>query len=244
MIRFVFLLITMFFATNQAMAQERVKPVTGVKPIVVELFTSEGCSSCPPADAYMGELVRQKDVLALTFHVDYWDYIGWKDRFADPAYTQRQRYYASVFGSHTVYTPQMVVGGALDVVGSDKEGVGQALNVARARLTTYEISLEKRGDAYYAILPEAPISGAANIWAIAYESQDASQADAGENAGRHLPSFNIARNLKLIGQWNGQQTEFAIPALAKDKVPDGIAILANLNQSGQIVAATAFHPAP
>src|SRR5438105_11263765 len=88
-------------------------------PVVIELFTSQGCESCPPADAYLGELARRADVVALAFHVDYWDYIGWKDPYASSAATARQRGYAAALGARVVYTPQMVIQGAAHEVGSD-----------------------------------------------------------------------------------------------------------------------------
>ena len=99
-----------------------VKLTTMPAPIVVELFTSEGCSSCPPADALLGDLRQRQYVLPLSFHVDYWDYIGWKDRFGDAAFTRRQYAYAEAQGNSMVYTPQMIIAGAIDVVGSDQIG--------------------------------------------------------------------------------------------------------------------------
>lgn len=232
----------MMISSMPLYAEEKIKSLTSVKPIVVELFTSEGCSSCPPADSYMGELAKRTDLLPLTFHVDYWDYIGWKDRFADPAYTQRQRYYANVFGSHTVYTPQMVIGGALDVVGSDKESVTQALDTVKTRLTTYDIVLEKDGNALMANFPEAPINGIASVWLVAYQKEGASQASAGENAGRKLHTFNVVRQMMMVGKWEGNAMQIVLPKLDPAQDIDGLAIIANLNQTGQIVAATAFAP--
>src|SRR4051812_23601410 len=91
--------------------RELIRPETESRPVVIELFTSQGCSSCPPADSYLGQLARRTDVLPLSYHVDYWDYIGWKDQFADPAYVGRQRAYAMTLGHHMVYTPQVVVAG-------------------------------------------------------------------------------------------------------------------------------------
>ncbi|HWA47919.1 MAG TPA: DUF1223 domain-containing protein, partial [Dongiaceae bacterium] len=104
-----------------------VKLTTMPAPIVVELFTSEGCSSCPPANELLGELRQRQYVLPLSFHVDYWDYIGWKDRFGDPGFTRRQYAYAEAQGNSMVYTPQMIIAGAIDVVGSDRAEVDKAL---------------------------------------------------------------------------------------------------------------------
>ena len=101
------------------------------RPIVVELFTSEGCSSCPPADALLGELATRPNVLALSFHVDYWDRLGWKDPFSSPEATARQQHYARLLGLDTVYTPQIVVDGSWEAVGSDQAAVERALDQAR-----------------------------------------------------------------------------------------------------------------
>src|SRR5438477_10316699 len=103
----------------------------GERPIVVELFTSEGCSSCPPADVLLAELARRPDVLALSFHVDYWDRLGWKDPFSSRAATDRQNRYAKLLALHTVYTPQIVVDGKWEAVGSDRADVERALDLAR-----------------------------------------------------------------------------------------------------------------
>src|ERR1700746_3918568 len=108
-----------------------VSAAAGGRPIVVELFTSEGCSSCPPADALLAELAGRPDLLALSFHVDYWDGLGWKDPFSSPDATRRQRGYADLLGLATVYTPQMVVDGRWQAVGSDRSEVEQALGSAR-----------------------------------------------------------------------------------------------------------------
>src|SRR3954454_20934040 len=106
-----------------ASGDQRVPPTADETPVVVELFTSQGCSSCPPADALLGELSSRKDVLALAFHVDYWDYIGWRDSFAFPQATDRQYSYGHALGLNMVYTPQMVIDGARDAVGSDEAAV-------------------------------------------------------------------------------------------------------------------------
>src|ERR1041384_5281990 len=127
-------------------------------PMVVELFTSEGCSSCPPADALLGELTQRQYVLPLSFPVYSWDYIGWKDRFADPLFTRRQYAYAQAQGSSMVYTPQMIVAGAIDVVGSDRKAVEKALKTAYTRNEMYSIHVMRKEDGkVVAQFPEAPI---------------------------------------------------------------------------------------
>jgi hypothetical protein len=138
-------------------------------PMVVELFTSQGCSSCPPADAFLGELAQREDVIALAFHVDYWDYIGWKDKFADPLFTTRQRAYAEAQGSSMVYTPQMIVAGAIDVVGSDRKAVEKALKTAYTRNTMYRIQVGRDANGRVVVqFPEAPIGVPATVWLVNY----------------------------------------------------------------------------
>src|SRR5437660_3791491 len=121
------------FAITPAQAGERL--------IVVELFTSEGCSSCPPADALLAELAGRPDVLALSFHVDYWDRLGWKDPFSSPQATRRQHGYAELLGLATIYTPQMVVDGKWQAVGSDRSDVEQALGSARRKRDEVPVAL-------------------------------------------------------------------------------------------------------
>jgi hypothetical protein len=213
-------------------------------PMVVELFTSEGCSSCPPADALLGELTQRQYVLPLSFHVDYWDYIGWKDRFADPLFTQRQRAYAEVQGSSMVYTPQMIIAGAIDVVGSDRKAVEQALKRAYTRNTMYRIQVVREKDgSIVAQFPEAPIGVPATIWLLTYQKSAESKVKAGENAGRTLMTYNVVRSLQKVGMWHGPATEIELkldPA-AKANSPDACAIIANQAEHGPIIAAAAFN---
>jgi hypothetical protein len=212
-------------------------------PMVVELFTSEGCSSCPPADELLGELTQRQFVLPLSFHVDYWDYIGWKDRFGDPLFTQRQRAYAEAQGSSMVYTPQMIVAGAIDVVGSDRKAVDKALRTAYTRNTMYRIHVMREQDGrVVAQFPEAPIGVPATIWLVTYQKSAESHVKTGENAGRSLMTYNVVRSLQKVGMWYGPATEIALkldPA-AKANSPDACAIIANQAEHGPIIAAAAF----
>lgn len=220
-----------------------VKLTTMPAPIVVELFTSEGCSSCPPADALLGDLRQRQYVLPLSFHVDYWDYIGWKDRFGDPAFTRRQQSYAEAQGKAMVYTPQMIIAGAIDVVGSDRAEVDKALKTAYTRNSMYRIQVLREDDGkVVAHFPEAPIGVPATVWLVTYQKSAESHVKAGENAGHHLKTFNVVRSLQKVGMWTGAATEIELKldAAAKANSPDACAIIANQAEHGPIVAAAGF----
>ena len=213
-------------------------------PMVVELFTSEGCSSCPPADELLGELAQRQYVLPLSFHVDYWDYIGWKDQFADAAYTKRQYAYAEAQGSSMVYTPQMIVAGAIDVVGSDRKAVEKALKVAYTRNAMYGIHVMRENDGrIVAQFPKAPIGVPATVWLVTYKRSAQSHVKAGENAGRKLATYNVVRSLQKVGMWTGEATEIELKldAAERAKSPDACALIANQAEFGPIVAAAAFN---
>jgi hypothetical protein len=213
-------------------------------PMVVELFTSEGCSSCPPADELLGELTRRQFVLPLSFHVDYWDYIGWKDRFGNPLFTQRQRAYAEAQGSSMVYTPQMIVAGAIDVVGSDRKAVEKALDTAYTRNTMYRLQIghDPKGRVI-AQFPEAPIGVPATVWLVTYQKSAESKVKSGENSGRDLMTYNVVRSLQKVGMWYGPATEIELKLdpQAKANSPDACAVIANQAEHGPIIAAAAFN---
>lgn len=177
----------------------RAEPAT--RPIVVELFTSQGCSSCPPADALLRDLSRQRaDVLALAFHVTYWDRLGWPDPFALPAATERQRGYAGISHAGTIYTPQMVVDGTRDVVGSDQRGVQAALAAARPVAAAH---LAVREDPAGVTITVAAGIGKGRIMLIGYDPEHRTQVARGENAGRALVEANIVRAVDMAGAWTG-----------------------------------------
>ena len=229
--------------TAPAHSYAAVKLTTMPAPIVVELFTSEGCSSCPPADALLGELRNRQYVLPLSFHVDYWDYIGWKDRFGDPAFTRRQQSYAEAQGNSMVYTPQMIVAGAIDVVGSDRAEVDKALKKAYTRNAMYRIQVLREDDGkVVAQFPDAPIGVPATIWLVTYQKSAESHVKAGENAGQSLKTYNVVRSLQKVGMWTGAATEIELKldAAAKAGSPDACAIIANQAEHGPIVAAAGF----
>jgi hypothetical protein len=224
--------------------RELIHPETESRPVVIELFTSQGCSSCPPADSYLGQLARRKDVLPLSYHVDYWDYIGWKDEFADPAYVGRQRAYAMTLGQHMVYTPQVVVAGAVDAQGADRGFIEQKIREAKVRQRMYPLEVVRDAKTGQVLLqlPEAQLPVPATIWLVTYEYQDKAAIDRGVNSGRTLDSFNTVRSLQKVAVWNGHAA--TIPLQLNDKAkaakPNACAIVANLADYGPVVAAIAF----
>jgi hypothetical protein len=224
--------------------RELIRPETEARPIVIELFTAQGCANCPAADAYLGQLARRKDVLPLSFHVDYWDYIGWKDQFADPAYVGRQRAYAMTLGQHMVYTPQVVVAGASDAQGANRAIIEQRIREAKARQRMYPIEVVRDPQTSQVLLelPEARLPVPATIWLVTYQYKDVAAIDRGENVGRKSESFNTVRSLQKVAVWNGHRTTLPLQLDAKAKAakPEGCAIIANLADYGPVVAAIAF----
>jgi hypothetical protein len=177
-------------------------------PVVVELFTSQGCYSCPPADKYVGVLKQRDNVIALAYHVDYWDYIGWKDPFATPTNTQRQRGYSKAMGLWSIYTPQMVIDGRLEGVGSrtseisDKIGRVSSMNLAdrvsvpvTLQAAAGTLSIKVEGGA-------APKGG--DIWLVTYDDEKTTAIPRGENAGKTVTEYNIVSGVWRLGEWNGR----------------------------------------
>ncbi len=172
-------------------------------PVVVELYTSQGCSSCPPADAILHELAARDDVIALALHVDYWDYIGWKDEFASPAYTERQRQYARVANARTIYTPQMVIGGRDHVVGAKPMEMTDAIRAHQRNQTGFSVDLRRTGDtlrieAQGRRAPSAPLV----VQLVRYDPEETVEIRRGENAGRTLSYANIVESWQVLGQWD------------------------------------------
>ena len=205
---------------------------------VVELFTSQGCSSCPPADALLAELADRENILALSLHVDYWDYIGWKDPFASPLHTQRQRVYSQVFGKRYVYTPQMVVNGALEMTGSDRATV---LERIAAVPPADRVSLAVRDDGAGKVtvsVPRTADAEDATVWLVFYDNEHVTAVKRGENRGRTIRNRNVVRGFQRIGMWHGQAME--LPVMISELSPDGgdsCAVLLQSQRTGRILAA-------
>lgn len=181
------------------------------RPIVVELFTSEGCSSCPPADALLAELAAQPDVLALSLHIDYWDRLGWKDPYSSAEATERQRRYARLLDLGGVYTPQMVVDGRWQAVGSDRSAVENALAKARGGRAPVPMTLAlDRGRAQVG-LGAGGNAGPAAIWLIGFDRRRVDAIAGGENSGRTLTHVDVVRGFAKIGRFTGSASTIAVP---------------------------------
>lgn len=199
------------FFTSAAMADE--KPL-----VVLELFTSQGCSNCPPADALVAELAARDDVLPLALHVDYWDYIGWADSFAQPEYTARQKGYARAAGHGSIYTPQMVIGGIDHVVGFKPMKVAALLQAHGEKPAEVEIRAEIVDGAFRItcnpVETGAP-KGRMNIDLVTFIPQATVKIRSGENAGETITYANIVTGWERLGVWTGE-TDFAVMAPASN----------------------------
>jgi hypothetical protein len=172
------------------------------RPVVVELFTSQGCNSCPPANAFLNEMSKQRrDVLALAFHVTYWDRLGWKDPFSMEAATRRQDVYGRRFGDGS-YTPEMVVDGAASMVGSARGEVNSAIeNAKRNSRTAASVSVTKNGE--QVSIEVGAGNGSGNILLIGFDHEHTTAVGRGENSGRTLVEANVVRSIRSVGQWSG-----------------------------------------
>jgi len=181
------------------------------RPIVVELFTSEGCSSCPPADALLAELASRPNVLALSFHVDYWDGLGWKDPFSSREATQRQERYRALLDLATIYTPQIIVDGRWQAVGSDHAEVEHALELARQDRHDIPVTLAVNASNAQIKLRAASDAAAASVLLVGFDRRHASAVKGGENSGHTLTHADVVRGVDEVGQFSGNPSEFTAP---------------------------------
>ena len=171
-------------------------------PVVVELYTSQGCSSCPPADAMLHDLAKRDDVIALALHVDYWDYIGWKDVFGRPENTARQHAYARAANATTVYTPQMVINGSDDVVGNRPRDVADLIARHKGKAAVIALTVTRRGD-MLSIRAEPPANPVgATVQLARYTPSTRVAIKRGENAGHTFDYANVVTELRVLGEWD------------------------------------------
>lgn len=203
-------------------------------PVVVELYTSQGCSSCPPADAYLHqELSARDDVIALALHVDYWDYIGWKDSFASPQYTQRQHRYAHAAGHRSVYTPQMIINGKDHVVGTHPDRVERFIAAQKQAERNVSLALERTGSVVQ-IRATSAVSAPMQVHVVRYRAAEKVSIKRGENAGRVLTYSNIVDDWKMVKNWNGA-AELSLDLSVEGDAP--VVVLIQHENGGPIEAA-------
>jgi hypothetical protein len=196
---------------------------------VVELFTSQGCSSCPPADAVLAELSREPDIVALSFPVNYWDYLGWKDTLAHKAFTERQKAYAHARRDRQVYTPQMIINGTEPCIGSDRARVEASIREATGTQTALPLAvdLKEHNGTVTIEVQETATSDmrAAEVWVLPVLRRHTVPIERGENRGRTVTYANVVRGLKRIGEWRGGSARYEVPLEAARGGADGYVVL-------------------
>ena len=215
------------FAASVATAQDN--------KVIVELYTSQGCSSCPPADAFLQDLAGRTDVIALALHVDYWDYLGWKDGFGSPAYTARQHGYARAARAETVYTPQMVIGGVDHVIGSKAMEVMDRIAAQRTTSAPVAINLARDGHTLQIqAVSNAGRIGDMIVQVVRYTPQKTVEITRGENAGKSINYVNIVTSWQAIGRWDG-----AGPFAMSTQIDghDPVVVIVQHDEYGPVVAA-------
>ena len=213
--------------------------LAGARPTVVELFTSQGCPNCPPAQAVLEEVAAADDVLALTWAVDYWDFMGWRDTFAAPGHIERQRAYNDRFGEPGVYTPEMVIDGRREMVGSHRAEVMVALaQLRQGPRPDFSVELSEEGSFCIASLPAATPPRPLTLRAVWYKSVDEVDITRGENAGRRLVFRNVVKAARVIGVWKGEEVHFRFPLEPPGTTAaDHLAILLEDGEAGPIYGA-------
>ncbi len=208
-------------------------------PAVVELFTSQGCNSCPPADAFLGRLVGRSDVISLSYNVDYWDYLGWRDTLASPANTERQQSYARAMHSQRVYTPQVVINGVTDAVGSDGPAISAAIEKFKAsRAAGPAIEMMYQDERVLVRISAGEGAAEATIWLVRFDHLQEVEVRRGENGGKLLKYHNVVRDFSNIGLWRGEAMEIAFNRDDLTKGGrDGCVILVQAEGHGPIIAA-------
>jgi hypothetical protein len=204
------------------------------RPVIVELFTSQGCSSCPPADAYFKELKDEPGVVALSYHVDYWDYLGWRDTLGSPEFSQRQYDYAESRGDKNVYTPQLIINGGKHFVGSQRARISGGIDAARSEDAAHWVDMEmsdNRTDVSITIPTGKPMKEA-TLWLMAFTHSISIEIKKGENAGSTIEYHNVVRKMVPAGMWHGEAAKIVLPK--GSVVPQGCKGWIALLQEGKV----------
>ena len=193
-----------------------IRPAHADPRAVVELFTSQGCSSCPPADRILGELAKDPSVIAVSMPIDYWDYLGWKDTLADSRFSARQKAYSQMRGDREVYTPQVVINGSLHVVGSDRAAIDDAIDITQKAdgVMSVPVTVMQVGKQINVSVEASGRSGAAmhgEVWICSIAKAVPISIGRGENGGRQVTYHNVVRSLLKVGDWNGDTGSWTVP---------------------------------
>jgi len=220
-------------------------------PVVIELFTSQGCSDCPAADRIVAELARRKDVLALSLPITYWDMLGWKDTFATEANTYRQKSYAKAMKRSGIYTPQIVVDGKIDVVGNQRDRIMAAIANRRSQIAAETPINLALGIASGRIEIEIPAVASrakekplATIWVMRTLSSATVDVHRGENRDHRLSYANLVRELHRAGEWTGEAMKIDLPITTGKSKHDGVAVVLQSRDYGQVLAAAMIKLTP
>jgi len=228
---------------NQANAQNQ-KPKT-----LVELFTSQGCNSCPRANALLKKYVDREDVIAISLPVDYWDYLGWTDTFGKSQFSTRQRRYASRRGDGQVYTPQIVANGVTHAVGSRQNAIDRAIRKSYGTVSRHQIPLNvKLEDNRLTVSTTTPDltpreradtpPPTATVWLALTKKKVATKVPRGENRGTTITYYNVVRELKAVGKWNGKSLTIRLPKdHSMDRKSDGCIVFLQTGKAGPIIGA-------
>ena len=203
--------------------------------VVVELYTSQGCNACPPADEVLGQLAGRDDVIALSLHVDYWDYLGWRDTFAQRQFAKRQVAYRDAWPKSVVYTPQMVVHGSHDVKGNDAEDLAAAIATTQQNEPPVKVTIERQGGMLKCRIEPGPERTVGIIWIAKYTKSRTVEINRGENAGRTITYNNVVTSLNRIGSWAGNEIEDV--DMPQPGPGEGVAIWIQSGENGPILAA-------
>lgn len=213
---------------------------SAARPVVVELFTSQGCSSCPPADKLLMELAEDESLLALSFHIDYWDRLGWQDPFSLAASTNRQRGYVQAMKLPHMFTPQAVVDGTTSLNGASEDGMKSAISEAREHLAEVPMTLASDGKQLTLTVgttADKALHGTmATIWVIGFDRISSTQVITGENAGRTLRHRNNVMSIEQLATWQNTEASFTLPV----PTTDGVAVLLQAVPQGRILGAASY----
>jgi hypothetical protein len=224
---------TFLFAFLLSINTARAEDVT--LPVVVELYTAQGCVSCPPADAMLRQAVSHPSIIGLSCHVTYWDYLGWKDTQAHEFCNQRQFAYMPRFNLRNYYTPQMIVNGRQELVGHNKEKLRDAIT-ATGQSPVLSLPLERKGKNILLQLPATGVQGDYTLWVFGYKTVHSENVQAGENKGKTTQSANTVVTLENAGTWQGEAGTRTLQ-MPRNADIDGIAVLAQQDAYGPVVAA-------